>query len=84
MDFFIDNQQNSKQSASRGSFIDDIIESPEQEKVIILSLYSSSYILLLLKNEDPQTTATDSKCEYSKPSSKSDNNILKTQTDDSC
>jgi hypothetical protein len=45
VDFFIDNQQNSKQSASPGSFIDDIIESPEQEKVIILSLYSSSYIL---------------------------------------
>jgi hypothetical protein len=33
VDFFIDNQSNSKQSVSPGSSIGDIIENPEQEKV---------------------------------------------------
>lgn len=33
VEFFIDTQQNSKRSASPSSFIGDIMENPEQEKV---------------------------------------------------
>jgi hypothetical protein len=50
VEFFIDNQQNSKRSVSPGSVINDIIEKPEQEKVkqktnifLIISIHISFY-----------------------------------------
>ena len=44
VEFFIDNQQNSKQTVLPGSLIDDIMENPEQEKVIIRPLSFPPFI----------------------------------------
>ena len=46
VEFFIDNQPSSKRSVSSGSFIGDIVESPDQEKVMYFSSSFTSTILV--------------------------------------